>query len=127
MQVPQNGYERGFAVVAMVAGTWSYAYCITTVVDQVSNMNAAEVRFKQHQDSLLEYMNARNLPHALQKRILSYYDFQRKHAAVFHKCDSRLLRACQWCPMHSVLCGRVVFMPPCSCLPRNIAIVGLVT
>ena len=88
LQVPQNGYERAFAVVAMVAGTWSYAYCITTVVDQVSHMNAADVRFKQHQDSLLEYMNARNLPRVVQKRILDFYDFQRKHAAVFHKYAS---------------------------------------
>ena len=85
--VPRNGYERGFAIIAMVTGSWSYAYCITQVVEQVSNMNMADVRFKAHQDLLLEYMNARNLPRNLQSRILAFYEFQRRHAAVFHKCD----------------------------------------
>ena len=84
--VPRNGYERGFAIIAMLSGSWCYAYCITRVVEQVSNMDMAAVRFKAHQDHLLEYMNARNLPRSLQTRILTFYEFQRRHAAVFHKC-----------------------------------------
>jgi Na+/melibiose symporter-like transporter len=84
--VPQNGWERVFCIFAMVFGSWCYAYCITQVVEQVANMQAAEVRFKEHQDNLLEYMNARNLPMALQQRMLAFYEFQKRHAAVFHRC-----------------------------------------
>lgn len=70
----------------MAAGSWSYAYCITQVVQQVANRNLADVRFHAHQDVLMEYMAARNLPNSLKTRLLMFYEFQRKHAAVFNKC-----------------------------------------
>eukprot|EP00892_Ulva_mutabilis_P007395 jgi/Ulvmu1/5027/UM021_0044.1 len=82
---PSNGYERMLCIAAMVLGTWCYAYCITQLVEQVANWHNADVRFKAHQDLLMEYMAARNLPLSLQKRLLMFHDFQRKHAAVFYK------------------------------------------
>lgn len=71
--------------IMQILGTWCYAYCITQLVEQVANWHNADVRFKAHQDKLMEYMAARNLPISLQKRLLQFHDFQRKHAAVFYK------------------------------------------
>lgn len=118
---PSNGYERTLCIAAMVRsisavreanvqcfyiivmcaidlssvvqvlGTWCYAYCITQLVEQVANWHNADVRFKAHQDLLMEYMAARNLPINLQKRLLQFHDFQRKHAAVFYKYAAPIL------------------------------------
>lgn len=82
---PQNGFERTLCIMAMILGTWAYAYCITQLVDMVASWQSADVRFKAHQDDLIEYMRARNLPQGVQTRILKFYDFQRQHAAVFYK------------------------------------------
>lgn len=84
---PQNGYERTLCIAAMVLGTMAYAYCITQLVEMIAYWHHADVRFKAHQDHLIEYMRARNLPPDIQKRILKFYDFQRKHTAVFYKYD----------------------------------------
>lgn len=78
-------------MVVQILGTWCYAYCITQLVEQVANWHNADVRFKAHQDLLMEYMAARNLPISLQKRLLQFHDFQRKHAAVFYKCAAPIL------------------------------------
>jgi hypothetical protein len=85
---PQNGYERSLCIAAMVLGTLCYAYCITQLVEMVAHWHNAGVRFKAHQDHLIEYMQARNLPTSIQKRILKFYEFQRRHTAVFYKCES---------------------------------------
>lgn len=82
---PQNGFERTLCIMAMILGTWAYAYCITQLVDMIASWQSADVRFKAHQDDLIEYMRARNLPRGVQKRILKFYDFQRRHAAVFYR------------------------------------------
>ena len=83
---PQNGFERTLCIAAMVLGTMCYAYCITQLVEMVAHWHHADVRFKAHQDHLIEYMRARNLPMEVQKRILKFYDFQQRHTAVFYKC-----------------------------------------
>jgi Ion channel len=82
---PQNGYERILCIMAMILGTWCYAYCITQLVEMVASWQGADVRFKAHQDNLIEYMRARNLPKGIQRRILNFYEFQRRHAAVFYR------------------------------------------
>ena len=83
---PENGPERMFAIINMLGGSWCYAYCITQIVDMVANTSMADVRYRRYADLLIEYMNSRRLPIELRKRILTYYEFQRHHAAVFHRC-----------------------------------------
>jgi hypothetical protein len=84
--VPVNGYEKALCVCAMIMGSWTYAYCLSQATEQIAHMSMADVKFKNHQDKLLEFMLARNLPRELRGRFLAYYEFQRRHAAVFHQC-----------------------------------------
>ena len=83
--MPNNGYERALSILAMVAGTWTYAYCITQAAERIANMDLADSRFRAYRDLLIEYMAARNLPRELRSRLLAFYAFQRRHAAVFHR------------------------------------------
>lgn len=83
---PANGPERSFAILAMIIGSWAYAYCITQLVAMVANMSLADVKYQQYADLVMEYLAARDVPTALRVRIMAYYEFQRHHAAVFHQC-----------------------------------------
>lgn len=72
---PYNNAQIIYAIAVMIIGAGLYGYIIANVANILANINPARVRFLENMERLTAFMNYRNLPAGLQRRIRDYYGY----------------------------------------------------
>jgi len=72
---PLNNVQRVYAMVLMLAGVGMYGFIIGNVANLLSKRNPARTQFFNNLEQLKVFVNYRNIPISLQKRISDYYAY----------------------------------------------------
>lgn len=79
---PQTNVEYIFTGCMFLLGIFVFATVVGNVGDVISNMNAARTNFQARMDSIKQFMEHHNVPHALQTRVKrwAHYAWSRTEA-----------------------------------------------
>ncbi len=72
---PSTEGEMMYAMLVMILGVGVYGYVIGNVANVLTNMDLAKARYLAKMESISTFLNYRNVPVALQKRIYDYYAY----------------------------------------------------
>lgn len=75
LQLPQNTNESLFETISMMVGVTVYAFCLGNVSSAVANLNLTARENRRRMEQVAHYMNQRDVPQQLQRRIVQYYEF----------------------------------------------------
>jgi voltage-gated potassium channel len=72
---PATNAQRLYAMGVMMVGVGVYGYIIGNVASILANIDPAKVFYLENMERLTAFMNYRNIPPRLQKRIRNYYAY----------------------------------------------------
>lgn len=72
---PETNAQTVYALVVMLIGVGVYGFLIGNVAGLLANIDPAKVQHLKNLDKLTAFMNYRNIPPEIQRRIRDYYDY----------------------------------------------------
>jgi voltage-gated potassium channel len=73
--VPKTNLQTAYAMVVMLLGVGVYGYVIGNVTNLVANIDLAKTHYRENMERLAAFMQYRNIPPALQRRLRDYYAY----------------------------------------------------
>lgn len=73
---PTTEIEIIFTLMVMFLGISMYAYIIGNVSSLISNIDAAQARYREKLNQIHAYMRENKIPHKLQQKIRDYYQYR---------------------------------------------------
>lgn len=73
---PDNNYERSFAALCMLLGTFFFAYASGIITSVIANLDGRRINLQQKVDSMLTYMRDRNVNTNYQRKVVEWYEYQ---------------------------------------------------
>lgn len=73
--VPQNNIQHIYAMMIMLGGVGVYGFVIGNIANILSKRNPAKTQFYNNLEQLKVFVNYRNIPLSLQKKVRDYYTY----------------------------------------------------
>eukprot|EP01029_Cantina_marsupialis_P008279 TRINITY_DN1966_c1_g2_i3.p1 TRINITY_DN1966_c1_g2~~TRINITY_DN1966_c1_g2_i3.p1 ORF type:complete len:1326 (+),score=370.72 TRINITY_DN1966_c1_g2_i3:205-4182(+) len=83
--VPVSTFERFCAIFAMLVGAVVFGYLVGNITIVMENYNIEKTQYRLRMDTLIEYLQSRQLPADLIKRVRTHFDFFFQKKGVFEE------------------------------------------
>merc|ERR1719316_331099 len=84
---PTNKNERIVAVVVQLVGATSFGFILSAITTFLDSANPRDKEYQQHMAEIREWINGRDLPRPLRKKIRDHISYSLSKKSIFNEQD----------------------------------------